>query len=237
MLKKILWLSVLIFGFANSDATTEETSTMITGEEHKTTVEKKKPLTEETSGRKYKIDYAKSLRKLEEALLVNGMRAQAMDINSMMLRALIASRGVSENEAARIADNCLDGAVLFAAGSELNAGSVTVTIVNFSNGKSATEFDELGEKVSKSEIARFLAGLNTSYKLIKEENIEQEDLNFIRYRHAERRTNENVAIEISAVGIFGNVYVEMNFKNINGLTENDVLKFMRLMSMELIIKE
>jgi len=179
------------------------------------------------------IDYRKLLQKLEKELPIAEMRSQSIDIGSMVLQALIVSQGIPEKETVAMADNCLDGIVFSAVKQTLKPEKVSILIINFKDGETATKFDEMGEKITKSEIAQFTARLNTSYKLVKEENIKLDGFNFVRYRHSERKIDEDVTTDISVVGTIGNIYVEMGFKNMSGLAESDVLKFMGLISTDL----
>lgn len=182
------------------------------------------------------IDYKNLLRKVTAELPLEGMRSQSVDLGSMTLHALVVSQGIPEKEAVKIADGCLDGVLFSAARQAIKPSTITVVVINFKNGESAAEFDEMGQKVEKSEIAQFTARLNTSYKLIKEETFKQDGFDFIRYKRVEKKVDDEVTEEISAVGTAGNIYVEMGFRNMTELTENDVLKFMRLISAELAQK-
>jgi hypothetical protein len=180
------------------------------------------------------IDYTKLLQKLEPELPIKEMRSQKIDIGSMVLHALIVSQGISEKEAVALSDNCLDGIVFSAAKQALKPSSVSIIIVNFKNRETAIAFDEMGKKVFQSETAQFKARLNTTFKILKEENLKLNGFDFIRFRHSERKVDEEITPDITAVGIHENVYVEMSFKNLPDLTGNDVLKFMGLINNELV---
>jgi len=182
------------------------------------------------------IDYKNLLRKLTAELPLEEMRSQIVDLGSMTLSAMIVSQGISEKEAAKLAENCLDGVVLSAARQAVKPSTVTVAVINFKNGEAAVEFDEIGKKVEQSRVAQFTARLNTSYKPIKEETLKQEGFDYIRYRHVENKVDDEVTAEITAVGTIGNIYVELGLRNMTELTESDVLKFMRLISAELAQK-
>ena len=217
VINKILCVSVMIFGYVNYAAAVKEPPVIVA---------------DDIAG----INYKNLIDKLSVGLPIKGMNSQIIGIDSTTLQALIRSQGIPENEAVAIADNCLDGIVFSSAGQTLKPATVTAIIVNFRNGEAAIKFDETGKKVSQLEIAQFAAGSNTSYKLVKEDILELDGFDFIRYRRSERKIDNDSIADINAVGIIGNIYVEMGFININELTENNVLKFMSLISTGFIQK-
>lgn len=173
-------------------------------------------------------DYKKILQKLIAESPIKGIPMLALDINSETLKALLLSNGIFEKESAEILDNCVDGIASSGFKQASKSIEIQMLVVKFKTNETAIEFKRLAEKNNQSQIAKF-----TSYKVIKEETLKMDGFDFIIYRHDERKKGDELTTEIEAVGLIGNTYVEIGFRNTDELTENDILKLMRIISAEL----
>lgn len=117
------------------------------------------------------LDCSKLLNNIKEQLPTEGMRIQSLDLGSMILRTLLISKGVSENEASSISEGCLGGALSAAVKQTLQKNSsVSVFILNFDSRETASKFDKITQKIEKSEIAQTNAKLNASHKILKDDS-------------------------------------------------------------------
>jgi len=179
------------------------------------------------------LDYSKLLKKVAEELPTEGMNSQSLDIGGMILRTLLISKGVPENEASSIADNCLGGGMTAAVKQALNnSSSVSVFILNFNNEEAVSKFDEISQKIDKSDIAQTNAKLNASYNIIKEKDLNLEGFNVARCRHAEKKLDDKVTKKINSIGIIDNMYIEVGFENMDDLTEKDMVDILNLIYTE-----
>jgi hypothetical protein len=178
------------------------------------------------------IDFSKILQKVAGELPTEGMRSQELAIGSMILRTMLIAEGVPENEASAVADNCLNGALFLAIKQLLKPSEVTVAILNFSDGEAVSKFVELEDKIQKLVMAQLNAKLNASYNLVKEEVLKLDGFDFVKYRHSEKKIDEDVTTKLLSIGIIENMYVEVGFENVEEVTEDDVLRIMSLINTE-----
>ena len=178
------------------------------------------------------IDFSKILQKVAGELPIEGMRSQELAIGSMILRTILISEGVPENDASAVSDNCLNGTLFLAIKQLVKPSEVTVAILNFSSGEAVSRFVELEDKIEKSEMAQINAKLNASYNLVKEEVMKLDGFDFVKYRHSEKKIDEDVTTKLLSIGIIENMYVEVGFENVEEVTEDDVLNIMGLINTE-----
>lgn len=179
------------------------------------------------------IDYSSLIKKVTEQLPTEGMSTQSLDLGGMILRTLLISKGIPENEASSIADKCIGGGMTAAVKQVLNnSNTITVLILNFENNESASRFDQVTQKIEKSEIAQINAKLNASYKIMKELDLNLEGYDVLRCRHAEKKLDDKLTNKLDSAGIIDNMYIEVGFENMENLTENDMVNILNLIYTE-----
>ncbi len=170
------------------------------------------------------IDCSTIIKKVAEQLPVDGMGKQSLDIGGMVLRTMLVSKGIPENEVAPIADNCIGGAVFIAAKQAVQTRKgISMLIVNFNSGETVSRFDEISQKIEKSDVAQINARLNASYKIIKEEDLKLEGFNAARCKQSETKIDDKVTTKLGSTAIIGNMYIEVGFENMEDLTEKDMV--------------
>ena len=161
------------------------------------------------------------------------MQAQTVDIGTTVVNTTLIGQGVSEDEANSIANECLSGAAYIASKQSLRPKMLTVSVLNFSSEESAKQYLELSEKIEKSAEAQVNASLNASYKVIKNQTMEMDGFDFVRYRYVDNTTNGVVTTTISAEGLIGSIYVGVGLVNMQEkITEDKILEVMTTLNRE-----
>ena len=159
------------------------------------------------------IDCLKLLENVSGSLPINGMQTQSIALGTMTLSAMLIADGITENEANAVANDCLSGAALSAAKQTLKPKGMTILVLNFASRESAVKFIELSKKSDQSTEAQFNAKLNSSYSVVKEEELKLEGFDSVRYRHVEKKVNEAVTTELTAEGLTDTLYIAVAFRN------------------------
>lgn len=179
------------------------------------------------------FDYSMILEKVAKRLPINGMGEQSLDIGGMILRTMLVSKGVPESEVASISDNCIGGRI-FIAGKQVMQTSkgVSILIVNFNSREIVLKFDEILQKIEKSEIDQTNAKLNASYKTIEEKDLNLEGFYVARSRHSETKIDGNVTKKITSTAIIDKLYIEVGFENMEDLKQKDMVEILNLIYSE-----
>lgn len=185
------------------------------------------------------IDSSALLKKVAEKLPIEGMGTQSIDIGGMILRTLLISKGISEGEAGPISDSCINGAIYIASKQVMQTTqNITLFLINFTRSEDAAKFDEISQKIDKSEIAQMNAKLNSSYKILKEEELKLDGFTVARNRKFETKTDAKVIKKISSTAIIDNIYIEVGFENMEKLTSKDMLEILdRIYKEQLRLKQ
>jgi hypothetical protein len=185
------------------------------------------------------IDSSALLKKVAEKLPTDGMMTQSIDIGGMILRTLLISKGIPESEAGPISDSCINGAIYIASKQVMQKSqNITLFIVNFTRNEDAAKFDEISQKIDKSDIAQMNAKLNASYKIIKEEELKLDGFTVSRNREYETKTDDKITKKISSTSIIDNMYIEVSFENMEKLTSKDMIEILnRIYSEQLKMKQ
>jgi hypothetical protein len=179
------------------------------------------------------FDCAKLLEKVAGALPTAGMQTQSTALGTMNLSAMLIANGISEKEANAVANDCLSGAAVIGTKQTLKPKVMTVIAMNFASKESAHKFLELSKKTDQSEEAQFNAKLNSSYTVVKEEELKLEGFDSVRYRIVGKKVNDVTIMEVGIEGLSGPFYVALACTNMQSeITEEKIFEILTSMSKE-----
>ncbi len=177
-------------------------------------------------------DCTKLIKKLADRLPARGMQSQTKTLTTVDLRTLLTSQGIKKKEAVSIADNCLNGAMHMAIKQAVTPGIISVMLFDFKDRDTAASYDDFTMKVLESQKAQIKAGLNTSYNIVKQEEVKQEGFDLVRYMHIDTSVDNKTTSTMSIVGIADGFYVGIDFINIKDISEQDMLEILDLVREE-----
>lgn len=175
------------------------------------------------------LDSSTIIKKVAEKLPIEGMSPQSIDIGGMILRTLLISKGISEGEAGPISDSCINGTMYVASKQVIKTPqNISLFIINFTRSEDAAKFDEITQKIEKSEMAQMNAKLNGYYKILKDEDLNLNGFSVSRSREYETKTDDKVSKKLSSTAIINNMYIEVGFENMEKLTGKDMREILGL---------
>ena len=177
------------------------------------------------------IDCSKLIGTVSIELPTAGMRSRILPVGSMALRALLISKGVTEHEASNLAYNILDGASYIA--NSIEASNISILILSFNNAKTVTKYFEVKQKIEKSEIAQLTNELDISIDMMSEEDLKIDGFDFGRYNNYELIKSGSMVSRINTIGAIGNLYLEIEYRNMELVTKDDVLEILHIFKTEL----
>ncbi|MBN1905384.1 MAG: hypothetical protein JW927_09825 [Deltaproteobacteria bacterium] len=179
------------------------------------------------------IDSVALLKKVAEKLPIEGMGTQSIDIGGMILRTLLISKGIPEGEAGPISNSCING-VMYVASKQVmqTSQNISLFLINFTTNEDAAKFDDISQKIDKSEIDQINAKLNAYYKILKEEDLNLDGYSVARSREYETKTDNKIAKKLSSTAIINNMYIEVGFENMEKLTAKEMREILDLIYSE-----
>jgi len=179
------------------------------------------------------FDCSKLLEKVAGTLPTEGMHTQSAALGTMALSSMLIADGIPEKEANAVANNCLSGAAVVAVKQTLKPKMMTVIALNFASRESAVKLLELSKKTDQSTEAQFNAKLNSSYTVVKEEELKLDGFDSVRYRHVEKKVNDVITTELTAEGLADTLYVAVAFINMQTeISEEKITEILTSLSKE-----
>jgi hypothetical protein len=179
------------------------------------------------------IDSSAIIKKVAEKLPIEGMSPQSIDIGGMILRTLLISKGIPESEAGPISDNCVNGAIYIASKQVMQTSqNISLFLLNFTTSEDAAKFDDISQKIDKSEIAQMNAKLNSYYKILKEEDLNLDGFSVARSREYETKTDNKITKKLGSTAIIDNMYIEVGFENMEKLTAKEMREILDIIYSE-----
>lgn len=174
-------------------------------------------------------DCTKLLKRVAEKLPAHqGMQSQTKTITTVDLRTLLTSQGLKREEAVLIADNCLNGVMHLALKQAVTPSIISVMLLEFKDMNTAALYDDFMMEIQESQKAKITAGLNTSYNLVKEEELKKEDFDLVRFMHVDTVVDDKTTTTMSIVGMAGGFYMGIDYVNISDATQRDLLNVLNM---------
>lgn len=181
------------------------------------------------------IDSKMLLERILEDLPVKGMNSSVSTIGMAALRySLLIHDGINKGDAINVADNLLNSARYYAYEKEPETRTFHISIHNFNDKESAVKYDRMMMALQEKRGEEYKNSPNFSLDIKKEQDLNQEDFNFVRFRHIERKMNDQPRNSIEVIGITGAIRVKINSTNIEYVTEKDLMNILNLINAEIL---
>jgi hypothetical protein len=173
------------------------------------------------------IDCMGLLEKAADGLPTKGMVIQKTPMGAMNIGTMLIGKGISGEEAEKLASECLEGAVFVAGRRTLKPKTIWAVALNFKNQKATIAFLELGRKLEKNTEIQTNAKLNATCTVLKEEVVSIEGVEELLYREVETKTDGVADVEKSIEGYIGALYLSAGCGNMGAaFGEKELVEFM-----------
>jgi len=179
-----------------------------------------------------KIDYAKLLETVTKGIAPENMQIQTTALGAMDLRKSLISNGITQDEASEIAVACVTGSGYQAVKPVVKPRVISIQIYKFKDSETVKRLNDAKLKIHESVMNQAKASLNTSIKIIKEEELNIEGYDLIRFRQMELDKVGSITKSIDVTGLMNSNYISIEYVNMEDKTQDDAIKLLNMINIE-----
>jgi hypothetical protein len=160
------------------------------------------------------------------------MRIQTTALGAMDLRKSLISNGITQDEASEIAVACITGSGYKAIKPVEKPGLFLYRYINLETMIVYKKLYATRLKIYESVMNQAKASLNTSIKIIKEEEINIEGYDLIRFKQMELDKVGAITKITEVTGLMNSNYISVEYVNMEDKTEDDAIKLLNMIKIE-----
>ncbi|MBN1905386.1 MAG: hypothetical protein JW927_09835 [Deltaproteobacteria bacterium] len=161
-----------------------------------------------------------------------GMRSQTTVFGTTTIKGSLINEGISEEDAAFIADNCLSAASHSSILQSIDPSITSLTVINFKNRDVALKYSEIMKVIDQSKDDQQKARLNTTLTIIKDEEVNIKGYHSAKLKIADLKVDTKTMRKIVINGILDNLYISSENLNMEELTEEKLVEILKLINSE-----
>jgi hypothetical protein len=178
------------------------------------------------------IDCNKLLENIKDKLPTEGARSNITTLGTSTLQSALITQGIDKAEAGALAERLLNGIVFQAMKPAIKPNILSLEILNFKSGEDAQKYYSFLKKLQDAGQNLAKAQLNTSYKIIKDEDVKQEGFNLLKYSEIEIKAQNNELNTKKITAIIDSTSIVIGYINMNEQTKQDLMNIMNLIYSE-----
>ncbi len=178
------------------------------------------------------IDCKKLLETIKDKLPTEGARSNINTLGTSTLQSALVTQGVDKAEAGELAERLLNGITFTAIKPAIKPSILSLEILNFKNGEDAQKYYSFLKKMQDASQNQIKAQLNTSFDIIKDEELKQDGFNLLKYNEIKIKAQNDEAITKKMTAIIDSTSVVIGYVIMNDQTMQDLLNIMNLIYSE-----
>jgi hypothetical protein len=178
------------------------------------------------------IDCKKLLENIKDKLPTEGTRSNITTLGTSTLQSALITQGIDKAEAGALAEKLLNGIAFQAMKPAIKPILLSLEILNFKSGEDAQKYYSFLKKLQDASQNLAKAQLNTSLNILKDEEINQEGFDLLKYSEIEIKAQNNELYTKKITAIIDSTSIVIGYINMNEQTRQDLINIIKFIYSE-----